>query len=277
MPITLPPISRRRFLAGSVAAGAAFLAGGWRAARGAEISADPHRFALLSDTHIPGDKAYTHSTGAKPWPNIQQVAREVRALSPALAGVFINGDCACLHGLPQDYVSVIEALTPFRAGGLPIHIALGNHDDRQNFWKALPAEAARDNDIERQLSVVETARANWFLLDSLDETNKTPGILGQSQLAWLTRQLDARKEKPALVMLHHDPAKKEPTEGLIDTRALLEVLLPRKQVKAYIFGHTHLWRHEQLDGLRTDGATFQLSAIDPAHKQHGEVFDLKWR
>ena len=50
MPIYLPPISRRSFLAGSLAAGAGILLG--RDVCGAERKTDPHRWVLISDTHI---------------------------------------------------------------------------------------------------------------------------------------------------------------------------------------------------------------------------------
>ena len=49
MPIYLPPISRRRFLAGSVATAAGLLLADRLLA--AHIPIDPHRFALLSDVH----------------------------------------------------------------------------------------------------------------------------------------------------------------------------------------------------------------------------------
>src|SRR5690349_15273546 len=64
MPITLPPlrslpaISRRRFLAGSLAAGAGLLLRRPLLAADETVQSvpvDPHRFALLSDTHIAAD------------------------------------------------------------------------------------------------------------------------------------------------------------------------------------------------------------------------------
>lgn len=51
MPIYLPPISRRSFLAGSLAAGTGILLG--HDACGAERKTDSNRWVLISDTHIP--------------------------------------------------------------------------------------------------------------------------------------------------------------------------------------------------------------------------------
>ena len=55
MPITLPAVSRRRFLAASAAATAGLLTR--HNAFGVESAVDPSRFALLSDTHIDADVA----------------------------------------------------------------------------------------------------------------------------------------------------------------------------------------------------------------------------
>ena len=53
MPFYLPPISRRRFLAGAVAA---ITTGGARLPL-AFAEADPHTIALLADTHVAADRA----------------------------------------------------------------------------------------------------------------------------------------------------------------------------------------------------------------------------
>ena len=43
------------------------------------------------------------------------------------------------------------------------------------------------------------------------------------------------------------PAGPQKMSGNNDTVALFEVIRPRKQVKAYIYGHTHTWKVEQDD------------------------------
>jgi hypothetical protein len=53
MPIHLPPILRRRFLAGSAAALAGGLSARWSWAEPQRV--DPHFFALISDTHVAAD------------------------------------------------------------------------------------------------------------------------------------------------------------------------------------------------------------------------------
>jgi predicted phosphodiesterase len=141
------------------------------------------------------------------------------------------------------------------------------------------------------------------MLDSLDVTNKTPGVLGEEQRTWLSKALDARTDKPALVMVHHDPMLVEGKKtGLLDTAELMEILKPRRHVKAMIYGHTHTWRMTELEGihlvnlpavaypfnkaevtgwvdctLHPDGMSLEMHAHDTAHAAHGKVSDLKWR
>ena len=153
-------------------------------------------------------------------------------------------------------------------------------------------------------AVVEAPLANWFLLDSLDVTKQTPGKLGDEQRAWLAKALDARPDKPAMVMVHHNPILPDAVKktGLLDTAELLEILGPRRQVKALFFGHTHTWRRSEHEGihlinlpavaynfrpeeatgwvdcrLRADGASLELRAHDTQHAEHGKVTDLSWR
>src|SRR5205807_8770353 len=107
-------------------------------------------------------------------------------------------------------------------------------------------KAGKHTVVGRQGSLVKTAKANWVILDSLDKTLATPGLLGRDQPGWLAKKLDENPKKAAIVMIHHNPGLTG-NMGLKDTAALFEVIRPRKQVKAYIYGHTHTWRVEQDD------------------------------
>ncbi len=72
---------------------------------------------------------------------------------------------------------------------MPVHLALGNHDNRERFWEALPEEKAAQRPLaDRQVALLRTPRANWFVLDSLEKTLSTPGLLGQEQLDWLAER-----------------------------------------------------------------------------------------
>ena len=312
MPIKLPPLSRRRFLSGTAAAGLGLMLS--RSAR-AVSETDPHRFFLLSDTHIAADPA-TAKGPVNMADHLKQVCGELLEAGVTPASVLINGDCVYLHGFEADYATFAAMLKPLRAAGMTIHLTLGNHDDRAHFWNAIKAE--KDAGVEpgkavenRYVTVLEAPRANWFILDSLDKTNSTPGTVGQKQVDWLAAELDARKDKPALVMVHHNPvfknpnAEDKPTEkitGITDTEILWTALSPRKHVKALLFGHTHNWSLTKRDDIHLinlptvaypfatgkatgwvdckvaeSGMELTLNCIDKTHAQNGEKKTLEWR
>jgi len=304
MPLHTLPLSRRSFLAQSagVVAGLTVVRHGW----GDEGSkTNPNLLALLSDTHIPDSPDVT-ARDVNMTANLRQVIGEVIALETRPAGVIVNGDCAYLKGQPADYANFAKCVAPLDGAGLPLYVTMGNHDDRAPLYNALQLQQpARPLVASRHITVIETPRANWILLDSLTKTNVVTGALGAEQLKWLDKALAERTDKPTLVMAHHNPQFEAPASGpwtgIEDTAELLELLGRHKQVKAFVFGHSHNWaisrrgdlhlvnlppvayvfspekpngwvRSEVLD----DGLSLELRTIDPKHKQNGEKVKLTW-
>lgn len=301
MPIHLPPLSRRNFLKRSFFAGASLAMAS--ASFGASRRTNPNSWVFYSDTHIAADTSKV-VRGINMAAHFRAATQEVLALPERPAAFFLTGDCAYNSGESDDYFQFVALLDPLRADGLPLHLALGNHDHREHFWAALPPkDAAKLAIADRQVALIKSPHVNWFMLDSLEVTLQTPGLLGQGQLQWLARALDANRRKPAIILVHHNPGTREKIGGLKDTEALLEIIRPRRQVKAWIFGHTHMWRTDQDEtGLhlvnlppiayifrpddpagwvhaitRRDGMKLELRCIDTTHKAHGQVVDLKWR
>jgi len=299
MPIQLPPISRRDFLRRALLGGVAFaVSPGLQAA---ERRSDADTFALLADTHIAGDLAKVQR-GINMADHLRTVGRELLARRRNPAGVFIVGDCALGDGQVSDYESLVKLLNPLRAAGMTVHLALGNHDERENFRKVIKPDAI-SNVADHHVALVRSKRANWFMLDSLEQTLQTPGLLGDMQLSWLAQTLDENADKPALVLVHHNPGRDGSIGGLKDTEQLFKVIRPRKQVKAFIYGHTHDWKvtadksgihlinlppvayvfKEAMPGgwvsaaLERSGMKLELRCVDPKHPRHGEKVNLKWR
>jgi len=303
MPIHIPPIDRRRFLAGTLAAGTGLLLP--RRLLAEEPRTDPNLLVLMADIHIPADRERVNE-GIKPAENLRLAIQQILELSPRPAGMIVAGDVAFTSGKAGDYATLRELIAPLRQAGLPIHFALGNHDHRQRFLAAFPEAKTRaavdTKKFNKFVSIVETPRADWILLDSLNRPDGVPGRMGEAELAWLAKTLDARPTRPALLVAHHNLDRELKAQGLIDTEALIKTILPRKQAKAYFYGHTHSWhigREEDLHlvnipgnvwifdktqprgfvlaRLRPDGATFQLHALDRKHPKHGDKVSLKWR
>ena len=92
-----------------------------------------------------------------------------------------------------------------------------------------------------------------------------------------------------MILIHHNPGVDNKIGGLKDTEVFWEIIRPRKQVKAWVYGHTHNWKTTQdTSGVylvnlppvayifkegdpsgwihattRRDGMTLELRAIDP--------------
>lgn len=303
MPFTLPPISRRQFLSRSAMAAAGALLG--RGAMAAEKARDADKWVFLSDVHIAADSALvvreTNMTD-----NLRKAIEEVLALPYQPAAVMVDGDCAYLTGEAGDYTTLTGLLEPLRRSGNPVHLTLGNHDHRERIRQAV-AEARDDQAPvpDRHVGIVRGAKANWFLVDSLETVNKTPGLLGEAQIAWLASALDAAADKPAIVVGHHNlkAGTGEAKTELKDTDSLLAVLGPRKHVKAYVYGHTHTWAVTQHDSgihlvnlpptayvfnkarpqgwveatVRDDGMALKLFSLNREHPDHAQNKDLAWR
>lgn len=309
MPIHLPPFSRRELLSQSISITAGLAALSIPSASQAVADQrDMNNWLLWSDPHIDKNRDRDkNETGFYIYNNFVNAAKEALAKKKNAAGIFINGDCANLYGFAKDYEVLAELLEPLSKAGFPIHMTMGNHDSRSTFAKVLKSHRPDNAYIGgRRIGVVEAPHANWFLLDSLKVINGAPGELGKKQLVWLQDELDKRKDKPAIIMLHHNPKfgenEKADRIGLADTDALFAIVKPRKHVKSIIFGHIHHWGLYDVDGihlislpalgrvfrkeeplgwvdakLKPNGIALELRAIDTSHKAHGETHELKWR
>lgn len=313
MPIHIIPIKRRRFLDLSAkGAVATIVVPSVLAIPGKEVPIDPHRFAFLSDTHIMANPTAV-ARGINMADHLRQVVEEIAAQTTKPGGVVVNGDLATDGSPPTAgaYRYLAQLLIPLSNLGIPIHLTMGNCDRRSLFADTLTAMLPRTPPVAgRLVNVLKTERANFFLLDSLYNTERTvtEGDLGMKQIGWLTRALDDHVEKPAIVICHHNvnqPEAKSDTAqkgGLRDGAELVDALLPRKHVKAFIFGHTHEWRHWELDGihfinlpttayifdpeeprgwvdvrLEKRGMSLRLESLDKTHPKHREKLVLRWR
>ena len=306
MPIILPPIARRQFIKGSLALGGTAITASSSLAKAGNHSVrlDQNRVALLADTHVSADPNLVYP-GTK-WPgspvkegehesvhiakSLADVAQSVIALNPRPAHLIINGDCALSRGKEAEYKQFFRLVKPIRAAGITIHVTIGNHDNRDNLWKLLPF--LKKEHMSVQAGVIELPHANLVLLDS------GKGALGEKQLNWLAKELDDWADKPALVFGHYNPYPNRgvrPINGLRDGASLLKLLAERKHARAYLYGHTHEWQHDQRDHLHLinqpavsyyfgkghahgwvdmklteTSADLELHCIDPKHTQHGD-------
>jgi 3',5'-cyclic AMP phosphodiesterase CpdA len=228
-------LHRRAFL--GAAAGAGF------AMRLHAAQAAPARWALLSDTHCPEDPKDAYR-GFLPYEQTRTIAARAAASGAGICA--ISGDLARLTGKPGDYEALRGLLRPL-TDKMPVCFGLGNHDHRVNFQNAFASGAGVKQSVARK-HVVTLEWTDWraVMLDSLLETNVTPGQLGSAQRQWLARYI-ASDPRPALLFVHHDFG--EGDGALMDAPKFLASIAPLKQVKAVFYGHSHEYKFGVHEGV----------------------------
>ena len=256
-------------------------------------------WVLLSDTHLPGE--YEKELNGQT-PNLQfaQIRDEILASETKPAGIVLTGDMVFLHGEAEDYRTLVKQLEPLTKAGIPIYPFLGNHDDYENFSANAEKYVFKDTPVKgKQIAVVETPHLNWFLLDSHIDTATVGGMLGEEQLRWLAQELDKRADKPAVLAAHHNL---DPFDGALqDQDKLWEIVKSHKQVKAYIYGHSHhyresvrddvhlinlpalAWRFDEIQPLgwteaklKPNGLELKLHTLDKNHPKNHDVRKFEW-
>jgi 3',5'-cyclic AMP phosphodiesterase CpdA len=302
MPLHLTPLATRRHFLGQL--GAAVALSTHQGPLFAAGATDEDLIAILNDTHIGAQQ----KADANIPRHLGETVDWLLKLEKKPAAILINGDLALRDGQAADYERFAKLIAPLREAGLPIHLTMGNHDDRQVFYDVLTSEKPQQPPVaSRHVSVVKLAKANLFLLDSLKQTMIAPGDLGEDQLTWLTKALDAHTDKPALIVAHHNPRLGgDPIHfpgGLEDSAALWQLLVARPQVKAYIHGHIHhlnYFAHQGIHIINTPAtsyvadvktsttgwtmaklgataATFTTHTHLPDHPWNNAVKELTWR
>ncbi|HVP10276.1 MAG TPA: metallophosphoesterase [Phycisphaerae bacterium] len=284
-------LTRRSFLA-------MCLAGCSLAARRPQWPESPeHVWALVSDTHISGllDRSVRGSNMAD---NLAHVVEDIASAAPSQ--VLFNGDLAYARGEEADYAAFRRLVSPLWDSATPVHLAVGNHDNRAGLLEAFSV-ATDPNVADKAVSAVSVGGVDWLFLDSLEQGTLIRGSLGPQQLAWLARELDS-STAPAIVCLHHNPETSS-LVGLKDAQELIDIVLPRRRVKVLFFGHTHVFRIWQDDGLhfvnlpatgyrffspdvplgwvracmRINAMRLEFRGLTSRERGHGSLHDLSWR
>jgi 3',5'-cyclic AMP phosphodiesterase CpdA len=255
------------------------------------------RWAFLSDTHIPADPQDNYR-GFYPYQNLEKVVAQMSADLPE--GFVITGDLARLEGLPGDYMNAEKLLTPI-VEQRPVCVALGNHDNRENFLEVFRDPGGSKQPVTgKHVVVVDTGPVRLIVLDSLLFVNKVPGLLGRAQRAWLEKTLRAGADKPAILFFHHTLGDGD--GELLDVPRLFDIIRPASQVKALVFGHSHVYGFSEFEGihlinlpasgynfndaqpvgwievrLTAEGGEFTLRAVGGNMQGDGSVKKLLWR
>ena len=257
----------------------------------------PARWALLADTHIPED-VNNNYRGFFPYQNLQKVVPDIISASPD--GVAIAGDLARLTGQLGDYDNLKKLISPI-AEKRPVFMALGNHDNRDNYVKVFDKVSGEKQPVkDKHIVVVNNPTTRLIILDSLFYVNKVPGLLGKAQRQWLENYLKECDETPTILCFHH--TLEDGDDALLDVPRLFSTIKPIRKVKAIVYGHSHEYKFSEFEGihlinlpavgynfsdaepvgwveanLTAKGGDFTLHAIAGSKNKDGSVTRLTWR
>lgn len=192
------------------------------------------KFIHISDLHLvaPGEKLW----GFDPLERLAACLSDVAAHHSDAAFCAISGDLA-ERGEVAAYQALKDLLSRFP---LPTSLALGNHDDRENFLQVFSGTPRDARGFVQ--SAAEHDGHIILALDTLKGPPSSAGLYGEDRRAWLKMELARAGEKPVIIFMHHPPfdighelmdlIKLEDGEGF-------HRLLSGRNIKHIFFGHAH--------------------------------------
>lgn len=192
------------------------------------------KFIHLTDTHLVprGQKLYD----LDPSQRLRAAVDSINGEHGDADFVVVTGDLA--HwGEGAAYAALMEELARLR---MPVHLLIGNHDDRAAF-RAVFAQAAADAGGYVQFAFSHGG-TRFIGLDT-NEPGVSWGVFCDRRADWLAADLAGHAE-PVVLFLHHPPfpvgIAAMDRIALQDPAPLLRALAPhRARIRHLFFGHVH--------------------------------------
>ncbi len=249
MPEKQSTISRRKFLATSTALTPGVILGFPAILKSKTVISnvsDADYFVLIADTHI-DQNPHRLRSGTNMFDHLETTVKRILSGDKfgKPAGVIILGDIANTHGLMGEYGLTWKLLRHLSNAGIPVHFAMGNHDNRGNFYTVFPDQVPEETLVRnRHVEIIEAPNTYHIILDTLARVDEyiTGGELGQIQREWLDKTLSDYNDKPVMLHGHHYPwlnVQDGNIRGLKDYKEMIEITHSHHHVKGYYFGHSH--------------------------------------
>lgn len=218
------------------------------------------KFLVLSDLHVipEGELSVTLDTGAR----FEQAVEGITARYGNADFCVLAGDLADL-GQPAAYQrlkAIIDRIP------IPVHITLGNHDDRNSFLSVFGAShIAETSKVDKAFDI---KGYRMILLDS-SEPGRVDGVLTASQIDWLKSRLAEATDRPVIVILHHNANAlhiESDDIRILEPDAFIDALKTHPDIRQVIAGHVHLtstatWRGIAFTTL--SGGHYQCTVDQP--------------
>ncbi|MCU0827454.1 MAG: metallophosphoesterase [Tabrizicola sp.] len=192
------------------------------------------KFVVLSDLHLgpPGQPVNGLDTGARTSEALETIRRDhADAAFVLLAGDLADqGEVAAYHHLRNLLVQM----------PMPVHLTLGNHDDRAAFLAVFGTEL---DDPQGRVSLVLDADGYRVILLDTTEPGLVGGRLCRGRLDWLAARLDEAEDRPVIIVQHHhaNPLSLPVDEIILENTEDYQATLQRHpDIRQVIAGHVHL-------------------------------------
>ncbi len=235
-------------------------------------------FVHFTDTHIMAGGVHP-STQLDTEVCLRQVVDVLQTLEPQPAFAVVGGDLASPDILdreqtlePEDYMPSYRLLQDILSPlPYPVHMLLGNHDNRQAFHQVMQTGAANGDALHHYS--FDHQGWHFVALDSL-LPGKPGGQVDAKQLSWLGDDLKAHQGQPTLAFVHHHPLPlglawldAMPLYNGVD---LVSVVRQYPDVRWIICGHVHMDHIVQRDGvtmLTTPSTCFQINQLSQTRQE----------
>ena len=190
------------------------------------------KFIHLTDLHLvpPPQKLWGFDTFAR----LDKCLADIVKYHGDVEFCAISGDLT-ERGEVETYVALKERLKKFP---LPVHLMLGNHDDRLNFLKIFDGADEHGFVQHRQVQ----GEQHFLFLDTLKGGPSSAGLYDEPRRKWLKTALEDANGAPAYIFMHHPPFYiHHPLMDLIpleDGEGFGDMLAGRN-VRHIFFGHAH--------------------------------------
>lgn len=194
----------------------------------------PMKLIQLTDIHLttPGQTI----GGRDPHANFNRAIVHALSLHPDAEAIVITGDLSD-WGERRDYEDLKERIVDIP---VPVHLAIGNHDDRPTFLETFPDLADADGHVQ---SVFPLSAGAGVILDTWGPESHA-GFFCERRATWLNRTLQDT-DGPFFLFMHHNPIPTHigPTDQIMlqDPGRLGAVIQRHRDKIAHIFfGHCHI-------------------------------------
>lgn len=201
----------------------------------------------LTDIHLatPGETI----AGRDPNANFDRALDHALRHHPDAEAMFITGDLSD-WGDAADYRRLSARLAEVE---LPVHLCIGNHDDRATLLSVFPDLADGNGHVQQ---VLPLSQGHAITLDTWGPETHA-GHFCATRADWLDRQL-AGLAGPVWLFMHHNPVPLgiAPMDQIMlrDADRLASTLDRHREKIAYIFhGHCHLPLSGSFCGIPTSG------------------------